>query len=175
MSEIVATPSAREPTVIHPAQPAPAPAPPRRAPGDHRRAPLRLRMPGRRTETVPSTDVRGRVLDLHESFEPEAFIGREPVPAAGAAPVGSGFKNLVCITLYNEPFELLRNSLSALLLSIGGQRLERAQAATRSCVVIIADGRNRIDPQIMRFFTELGRLRARQRAQRELGHKGPDP
>jgi chitin synthase len=154
MSEIVAMPSAREPALMHPAQP--ALAPPRRAPGDRPRAPMRLRTPGRRTESVPSTDVRRRVLDLHESFESEAFIGREPVLAAGAAPIGSGFKNLVCITLYNEPFELLRNSLSALLLSIGGQRLERAEAATRSCVVIIADGRNRIDPQIMRFFGEIG-------------------
>jgi chitin synthase len=154
MSEIVAMPSAREPALMHPAQP--ALAPPRRAPGDRPRAPMRLRTPGRRTESVPSTDVRRRVLDLHESFESEAFIGREPVLAAGAAPIGSGFKNLVCITLYNEPFELLRNSLSALLLSIGGQRLERTEAATRSCVVIIADGRNRIDPQIMRFFGEIG-------------------
>ena len=118
--------------------------------------PLRLRTPGRRTEFVPSTDVRRRVLDFHEFFEPEAWIGRSSDLAAGAAAVGSGFKNVVCITLYNEPFELLRNSLSALLLSIGGQRLAPARAATGSCVVIIADGRNRIDPQIMRFFAELG-------------------
>src|SRR5271163_4486363 len=129
MSEIVATPTAREPAVIHPAQP--ALAPPRRAPGDQRRTPLRLRTPGRRTESVPSTNVRRRVLDLHESFEPEAWIGRSSDLAAGAAAVGSGFKNVVCITLYNEPFELLRNSLSALLLSIGGQRLAPARAATR--------------------------------------------
>ena len=79
-----------------------------------------------------------------------------PVLAAGAAAVESGFKNVVCITLYNEPFELLRNSFSALLLSIGGQRRAPAPAATRSCVVIIADGRNRIDPQIMKFFDEVG-------------------
>ena len=90
------------------------------------------------------------------SFEPEALIGVQPSLAAGAATVENGFKNVVCITLYNEPFELLRNSLSALLLSIGGQRSAPAQAATRSCVVIIADGRNRIDPQIMRFFAEVG-------------------
>ena len=62
----------------------------------------------------------------------------------------------MCITLYNEPFELLRNSLAALLLSIGSQRLAPAQAATRSCVVIIADGRNRIDLKIMEFFSEVG-------------------
>jgi chitin synthase len=137
---------------MHPAQP--ALARPRRAPGDHRPAPLRLRTPGRRTGSVPSTDVRRRVLDLHESFEPEAGIGAQPSLAAGADSVG--FKNVVCITLYNEPFELLRNSLSALLLSISGQRSAPVQAATRSCVVIIADGRNRIDPQIMRFFAEVG-------------------
>jgi len=152
MSEIVATLSAHEPAVMNPAQP----APPRRAPGDHRRTPRRLRMPGRPTRPVPSTDVRRRVLDLTDSFEPEAFTGREPVLAAGAALSRRGFKNVVCITLYNEPFELLRNSLSALLLSIGGQRSASAHAETKSCVVIIADGRNRIDPQIMRFFVELG-------------------
>ena len=89
-------------------------------------------------------------------FESEAFVAREPLLAPHVATAGSGFKNLVCITLYNEPFELLRNSLSALLLSIGSQRLEPAHAATKSCVVIIADGRNRIDPQILRFFAEVG-------------------
>src|SRR5580658_9330862 len=88
MSEIVATPSAREPAVMYPVQPALAPA--RRAPGDQRRAPLRLRTPARRIESVPSTDVRRRVLDLHESLEPEAWIGRLSDLAAGAAPVGSG-------------------------------------------------------------------------------------
>ena len=151
MSEIVAMPSAREPTVTVSCS-SPALAPPRHAPGDHGERPLRLRRSGRRTESVPSTDVRRRVLDLHEFFEPETWIGRPSDLAAGAAPVESGFKNVVCITLYNEPFELLRNSLSALLLSIGSQRLAPAQAATRSCVVIIADGRNRIDPKIMRVF-----------------------
>ena len=154
MSEIVAMPSAREPTVTYPAQP--GLAPPRRAPGDHWRAPLRLRRSGRRTESVPSTDVRRRVLDLHESFEPETWMGRPSDLAAGAARVESGLKNVVCITLYNEPFELLRNSLAALLLSIGSQRSAPAQAATRSCVVIIADGRNRIDLKIMEFFSEVG-------------------
>jgi chitin synthase len=154
MSEIVAKPSAGEPAVMHPAQPALAPY--RRAPEDPRRAPPRLRTSGRRTESAPSTDVRRRVVDLADSLEPDAWIDPEPVLAAGAAAVRSGFKNVVCITLYNEPFELLRNSLSALLLSIGGQRMAPAQAATRSCVVIIADGRNRIDPLIMKFFSEVG-------------------
>jgi chitin synthase len=148
MSEIVATPSARKPADMHPAQP--ALAPPRRALGEQRREPLRLRPSGRRTEAVPSTDVRRRVLDLADSFEPEARIGWEPRLAESAAPRAVGFKNAVCITLYNEPFELLRSTLSALLLSVSGQ------SAARSCVVIIADGRNRIDPEIMRFFVELG-------------------
>jgi hypothetical protein len=119
MSEIVATPSARAPTVMHPDEA--ALAPPRRAPGDHGRARLRRPNSGRRAESAPSTDVRRRVLDPNESFEPEAWIGRPSDLAAGAASIASGFKNVVCITLYNEPFELLRNSLSALLLSIGGQ------------------------------------------------------
>jgi chitin synthase len=152
MSEIVATPSAREPTTMHPAQQAPA----TRVPTDPRRTSLRLRRSGRRTESAPAADVRRRVLDLADSFEPEPWIGRGPVLAAGADSVEIGFKNVVCITLYNEPFEPLRNSLSALLLSISGQRSTPAQAPTRSCVVIIADGRNRINPQIMRFFGEVG-------------------
>jgi len=156
MSEIVATPSARAPTTLYPAQP--ALAPPRRAPGEPRRGPLRLRTPGRPTKPGRSPDVRRRVPALHDSFEPKAFVGREPVIGAGAAPAGSRFKNVVCITLYNESFELLRNSLSALLLSIAGQRLGRARAPTRSCVVIVADGRNRIDEQIMRFFGQIGFL-----------------
>jgi chitin synthase-like protein len=152
MSEIVATPSAQRPTVLHSAQF--ALAPPRRAPAGPRQASLRLRTSSRRTESIPSTDVRRRVLDVAGQPGPEAGIGAQPSPAAGADAVG--FKNVVCITLYNEPFELLRTSLSALLLSISGQRLAPAQAATRSCVVIVADGRNRIDEQIMRFFAEVG-------------------
>jgi hypothetical protein len=82
-------------------------------------------------------------------------VSREPVLATGAASIASGFKNVVCITLYNESFELLRNSLSALLVSIGGQGFSPTQAAKRSCIVIIADGRDRIDPEIIKFFEEL--------------------
>jgi chitin synthase len=154
MSEIVATPSAPQPAVLHPVGPTLAPA--RRAPGDQPRASLRLRTPGRRTESVPSADVRRRLLDLPGLPSLEPGSGTQPVSATGAAASDGGFKNVICITLYNEPFDLLRSSLSALLLSIGGQRSALAQAATRSCVVVIADGRNRIDPQIMRFFGELG-------------------
>ena len=149
MSEIVATPPVQQPIVPHPARQAFAPA--RFAPGEPRRASLRLRPSGRRTESAPSTDVRRRVLNPQE-----AWIDRQPVAAAGAAAIESGFKNVVCITLYNEPFELLRNSLSALLVSIGAQSFARPQTATRSCVVIIADGSNRIDAQILRFFAEVG-------------------
>jgi chitin synthase len=154
MHEIVATPSAHEPAVMHPAQP--ALAPPRRAPGEQRRAPLRLRASGRRTESVPSTDVRRRVLDIDHTLEPRAWIGRQPILAASAALVESGFKNVVCMTLYNEPFEQLKSSLSALLASIDAQRLALPGAATRSCIVIIADGRNRIDPEISQCFDEIG-------------------
>ena len=154
MSKIVATPSAQQPIVLHPARQEFAPA--RLAPADRRQASLRLRTSGRRTESIPSYDVRRRVLDLRDSFEPEAAIGHESVLAAGAAAIENGFKNVVCITLYNEPFELLRNSLSALLSSIGAQRFAPPQAGTRSCVVIIADGRNRTDAQILRFFGEVG-------------------
>jgi cellulose synthase/poly-beta-1,6-N-acetylglucosamine synthase-like glycosyltransferase len=60
------------------------------------------------------------------------------------------------MTLYNEPFEQLRNSLSALVGSIDAQRLALPEIATRSCIVIIADGRNRVDPEILRWFKELG-------------------
>jgi chitin synthase len=154
MSEIVATPSAQQPIILHPAQQAFAPA--RLAPVDPRRASPRRRASGRRTESAPSTDVRRRVLHAQDTFEPEAWIDREPVLAASAAAIESGFKNVVCITLYNEPFDLLRNSLSALLLSIGARSFAPPLAGTRSCVVIIADGRNRMDAQILRFFAEVG-------------------
>jgi chitin synthase len=155
MSEIVAKPSAREPTILNPAPP--TLTPPRRAPaGDPRQKSLRLRRSGHSRDVVPSTDIRRRVFDLRDSYEPEALNGRPSEFAAGAATVENEFKNVVCITLYNEPFELLKNSLSALILSIGGQKSAPARAATRSCVVIIADGRNRIDPQIMQFFAEVG-------------------
>jgi chitin synthase len=153
MSEIVATPSVQQRIVLHPARQAFAPA--RLASGDPRRASLRLRTSGRRTESVPSTDVRRRVLSPQDTFEPGAWVDLQPL-TAGAAAIEDGFKNVVCITLYNEPFELLRTSLSALLLSIGAQSFAPSQAGRRSCVVIIADGCDRIDAQILRFFREVG-------------------
>ena len=72
--------------------------------------------------------------------------------AAGAAAIESGFKNIVCMTLYNESFELLRSSLAALLTSVDAQQSAAPGRETRSCVVIIADGRNRIDPDVLHFF-----------------------
>ena len=45
--------------------------------------------------------------------------------------IESGFKNVVCMTLYNEPFELFRNSLSALLASLDAQRLARRRRGRR--------------------------------------------
>jgi chitin synthase len=154
MSEIVMAPSAQRAVASHSAQSA---LTPRRALADPRRTSLRLRTSSRRTESVPPTDVRRRVRDLGDAFEAEGWIDREPVFAIRAAANESGFKNVVCITLYNEPFELLRTSLSALLSSIGGaQGSTPGRLGTRSCVVIIADGRNRIDVQIMRFFAEAG-------------------
>ncbi len=153
MSEIVTAPWSQSAVVSHSAQSTLAP---RRAPADPRRTSLRLRTSSRRTESVPSTDVRRRVLDLGDIFEPEARIDRELVFGARVAASEIGFKNVVCITLYNEPFALLRNSLSALLLSIGAQGFAQGRMGTQSCVVIIADGRNRIDEQIMRFFGEVG-------------------
>jgi chitin synthase len=142
--------------------------PPRRSPADPRREPLRLRSSGRRSEFIPSSDARRRLLDLPESPQPKAGIG-EPLGerfstdrigqgalATRAPSVESGFKNVVCMTLYNEPFEQLRDSLSALLASIDAQRFALPQSATRSCIVIIADGRNRADPEILRYFKEVG-------------------
>ena len=70
--------------------------------------------------------------------------------------IEGGFKNVVCMTLYNEPFELLKNSLSSLLVSIGAQGRGAPARATRSCVVIIADGRNRVDADVLHFFERAG-------------------
>ena len=70
--------------------------------------------------------------------------------------IESGFKNVVCMTLYNEPLELLRTSLSALLVSIDAQRTSAPGLAARSCIVIIADGRDRAHAEILRFFRTPG-------------------
>jgi chitin synthase len=70
--------------------------------------------------------------------------------------IESGFKNVVCMTLYNESFEHLRSSLSALVVSIGAQQSAATARATRSCIVIIADGRDRVDPEILLFFERAG-------------------
>src|SRR5271170_7251343 len=152
MSELVETSLSRRPIVPHSSKTTVALS--RRRPANPRQASL-LGKSRCRSESVPSSDVRRRVLTLPGSFEPEAWIDRpRPADLAGAAADGSGFKNVVCITLYNEPFELLRNSLSALLVSIGAQGSVLGRPEIKSCVVIIADGRNRIDPRIMRFFAD---------------------
>jgi hypothetical protein len=156
MSEIVTTlrPAAERPVLRLPAGP--------------RRDPLHLRLPGRRSEFIPSSDARRRLLDRPNFPQPKAGIGRplgeqfspdrigQHVLASGAVSVESGFKNVVCMTLYNEPFEQLKNSLSTLVASIDAQRFALPQIATRSCIVIIADGRNRADPEILRYFKEVG-------------------
>ena len=92
MSEIVTTllPAAERPVL--------------RSPADPRRAPLRLRLSGRRSESVPSSDARRRLLDLPGGAQPKAGIGEplserfspellgQGVVAAGAAAIESGFK-----------------------------------------------------------------------------------
>ena len=119
------------------------------------------RPPGRSWNGLRPVSIPAPVIGADASAEP----GHEVAPLEASsqsalaqqdAAAESGFKNVVCITLYNEPFELLRSSLSALIFSIGAQRTSAPAQAARSCVVIIADGRNRIDPQIMRFFTRAG-------------------
>ena len=69
----------------------------------HSIVPRRRRAPSRRGLAPPDGPSQS-VLDQHNLL------------------IESGFKNVVCMTLYNEPFELLRNSLSSLLVSIGAQR-----------------------------------------------------
>ena len=60
------------------------------------------------------------------------------------------------MTLYNEPFEQLRSSLSALVASIDAQRRAAPQIETSSCIVIVADGRNRVDAEILQYFKQVG-------------------
>jgi cellulose synthase/poly-beta-1,6-N-acetylglucosamine synthase-like glycosyltransferase len=64
------------------------------------------------------------------------------------------------MTLYNEPLEQLKNSLSALIASIEADIPESRERATKSCIVIIADGRDRVDPNILQFFQSAGLLDA---------------
>ena len=60
------------------------------------------------------------------------------------------------MTLYNEPLDQLKNSLSALIASIEAQEYATQGPATRSCIVIIADGRDRVDADILQFFQSAG-------------------
>jgi hypothetical protein len=102
MSEIVAKPSAREPTILNPAPP--TLTPPRRAPaGDPRQKSLRLRRSGRSRDVVPSTDIRRRVFDLRDSYEPEALIGRPSEFAACAGRMRRANLAAESARLQNEP------------------------------------------------------------------------
>ena len=135
-----------------------------RLPAGRRLEPLQLRPSGRRPEFVPSSDPRRRLLDYPSFLRPTGGAGDVPegelspdrtgqrVLASDGGAIESGFKNVVCLTLYNEPFEQLKASLSALVASIAAL----PEVATRSCIVIIADGRDRADPEILRYFEEAG-------------------
>lgn len=80
---------------------------------------------------------------------------RQSVPRQPSRIIDSGFTNVVCMTLYNESMAMLKSSLSALLVSINAQQSGVPQAA-RSCIVVIADGRDRVDPEILLFFKRAG-------------------
>ena len=145
-----------------------------RSRGDSRR---RLDVPAFRGREV---EVAGPIAErLAPVSIPAPVIGAEAnaEPGHGVAPleassqsalaqqdalIESGFKNVVCMTLYNEPLELLRTSLSALLVSIDAQRTSAPGMAARSCIVIIADGRDRAHAEIIAIFP--GRRADRHRA-----------
>ena len=136
--------------------------------GDSRR---RLDVPAFRGREV---EAAGPIVErIAPVWIPAPVIGAEASaePGHGVAPleassqsalaqqdalIESGFKNVVCMTLYNEPLELLRTSLSALLVSIDAQRTSAPGMAARSCIVIIADGRDRAHAEILRFFRDAG-------------------
>jgi hypothetical protein len=100
-------PLPQRPTPLHPARSGAAPL--RRSPADPRRPFSRLRSSGRRAESVQSSDARRGLLDPSGLLEPEAGTSGQRVLGVGAPSVESGFKNVVCMTLYNEPFEQLKN------------------------------------------------------------------
>jgi chitin synthase len=60
------------------------------------------------------------------------------------------------MTLYNEPFEFFQKSLSALIASIEAQEPGSRTTLTKSCIVVIADGRDRVDADILQFFHRAG-------------------
>ena len=72
------------------------------------------------------------------------------------AATARGFENAVCMTIYNESLVLLRSSLSALIASIDAARREMPTRETRSCIVIIVDGEDRADAEVLRFFQRAG-------------------
>jgi chitin synthase len=87
--------------------------------------------------------------------EPRLALSVGALGQSGDA-IERGFKNVFCMTLYNEPLEQLKNSLSALIASIEAQEYQAEAPATKSCIVIIADGRDRVDPDTLRFFQSAG-------------------
>jgi chitin synthase len=87
--------------------------------------------------------------------EPRLALSDGAFGQSGEA-IERGFKNVFCMTLYNEPLEQLKNSLTALIASIEAQEYEAHAPTTKSCIVIIADGRDRVDPDILQFFQSLG-------------------
>jgi chitin synthase len=98
---------------------------------------------------------------------PETLVEPEPHVALtddacvqSSVAIEGGFKNVFCMTLYNEPFEFLQRSLSALIASIEAQEPGFRATLTKSCVVIIADGRDRADPDILQFFRDAGLMDA---------------
>lgn len=115
-------------------------------PSAERIAPVRLPAPAILAETYAE---QSRGLIPLEASRESTFTQPDVL-------IETGFKNVVCMTLYNEPLELLRSSLSALLVSIGAQKTSAPGMASRSCVVIIADGRDRADAEVLRFFRQTG-------------------
>jgi hypothetical protein len=62
------------------------------------------------------------------------------------------------MTIYNESFALPQSSLSALIASIATEGAGPAVCERRSCIVIIADGEDRADKDVLRFLRRAGLL-----------------
>jgi chitin synthase len=78
-------------------------------------------------------------------------------PAATAVAGEMPMVNGICVTLYNEPWAQLRDSLVSILVS-----LEQAAIATSipSFVCIVADGRGRVDPSVLAAMNAAGLLQS---------------
>lgn len=99
--------------------------------------------------------IPGPLPSLVADHEPRLALSDGGFGQSGEA-IERGFKNVFCMTLYNEPLDQLKNSLSALIASIEAQEYETQGPTTRSCIVIIADGRDRVDADILQFFQSAG-------------------